>query len=122
MPVGDDLRLRLTNNNEYSSSYPAFLALNRPNRDNFQSHFFKIDASLALKDTAERWEVALVGKNLTDKVTASNCSAGNFAGGNIIGGSVTGGTTSGPTGFGEVGCFAEVGRAVYVRLTVRPFN
>jgi iron complex outermembrane recepter protein len=122
MPVGDDLRLRLTNNNQYSSSYPAFLALNRPNRDNFQSHFFKIDASLALKDTAERWEVALVGKNLTDKVTASNCSAGNFAGGNIIGGSVTGGTTSGPTGFGEVGCFAEVGRAVYVRLTVRPFN
>lgn len=122
MPVGSGLNLRLTNNNQYSAKYPTFLALGRPNGDNYQDSFVKIDASIALRDADDRWEVALVGKNLTDKVTASNCSAGNFAGGNIIGGSVTGGTTSGPVGFSEVGCFSEAGRAVYLRLTVKPFG
>ena len=122
MPVGSGLKLRLTNNNQYSSSYPTFLALGRPNRDNFQSSYVKVDASIALLDDQDRWELALVGKNLTDKVISSNCSAGNYAGGNIIGGSLTGYTTPSPTGYAEVGCYAESGRAVYLRLTVRPFN
>lgn len=122
LPVSANLKLRFTNNNQYSSSYPVFLALNRPNRDNFQSSYVKVDASIALRDVNDRWEIAVVGKNITDKVIASNCAAGNYAGGNILGGSLTGYTIPSPTGFAEVGCYAEAGRAVYLRLTVKPFN
>jgi iron complex outermembrane recepter protein len=122
LPVSSRLKLRFTNNNQYSSSYPVFRALNRPNRDNFQASYVKVDASIALQDVNNRWEIAVVGKKLTDKVIASNCAAGNYAGGNILGGSLTGYTIPSPTGFAEVGCYAEAGRAVYLRLTVKPFN
>jgi iron complex outermembrane recepter protein len=122
MPVGNGLKLRLANNNQYSAKYPTFQAINRPNEDNFQEIFLKIDASVAVSHEAELWEFALIGKNITDKVTGSTCSPGNFAGGNIIGGAITGGTISGPPGFAEVGCYSEPGRAVYLRLTVKPFG
>lgn len=110
------------NNNQYSARYPTYLAVGRPNGDNFQGNFLKVDASIALKAENEHWEVALIGKNITDKITSSNCSVGNFAGGNVVGGAITGGTTSGPPGVGEVGCFSDAGRGVYLRLTLRPFN
>lgn len=122
LPVGSDLKLRLSNNNQYSSKYPTFLAINRPNNDNYQRSFVKVDASIALGSADDRWEVALIGKNMTDKIVASTCSVGNFAGGNVLGGAITGGTTQGPPGFGEKGCYSDPGRAVYIRLTFRPFN
>lgn len=122
LPVGSGMKLELTNNNQYSSRYVTYLATNRPNNDNFQRSYIKVDASVALKPEEENWEVALIGKNITGKYTASNCAAGNFAGGNIIGGSITGGTVSGPPGYSEVGCYSDPGRAVYLRLTIRPFQ
>ena len=120
VPVGRGLKLRLSNNNQYSSRFPTFQAIGRPDDDNFQSSFIKVDASVALSSDDDRWEIALIGKNITDKVIGSNCSAGNFAGGNVAGGPITGGTSSGPPGFAEVGCFSEPGRAVYLRLTLKP--
>jgi len=123
MPVGSGMKLQLSNNNQYSSKYVTFPAAGRPNNDNYQSAFFKVDASLTLKGENDRWEVAVLGKNLTDKLVSSNCSATNFAGGIVLGGDNLGGTTPGSAGFAEKGCFADgPGRSVWVRLTLRPFN
>lgn len=125
MPVGSGMKLLFSNNNQYSSKYVTFPAAGRPNEDNYQDPFFKIDASLTLKGENDRWEVALLGKNLTDKLTASNCSATNFAGGIVLpsGGDNLGGTTPGAMGYAEEGCFADgPGRSVWIRFTFRPFN
>jgi iron complex outermembrane receptor protein len=124
-PVGSGLKLQLSNNNQYSDDYVTYPAVGRPNHDNIQNSFIKIDASIALKAENDRWEVALLGKNLTDKITASNCSATNFAGGILLpfGGDNTGGVSRGAGGYGETGCFADgPGRTVMIRLTFRPFN
>lgn len=120
MPVGKGMRLQFTNNNQISSKFARFLALGRPDRDNFQNGFIKIDASVALKGEDDRWEVALMGKNITDKLTASNCSASNFAGGLVLGSPITGGRSSGPAGFAETGCYTDTGRSVWLRFTFRP--
>jgi iron complex outermembrane recepter protein len=120
MPVGKGMRLQFTNNNQVSSRFARYLALGRPDEDNFQDGFIKIDASIALKGEDDRWEVALIGKNITDKLTASNCSASNFAGGLVLGSPITGGTSSGPAGFAETGCYTDTGRSVWLRFTFRP--
>jgi iron complex outermembrane receptor protein len=123
LPVGKGMRLQLANNNQYSSSYPSYLANGRPNKDNIQGEFFKIDATLALKGENDAWEVALIGQNLTDKLVHSNCSAANSAGGILLpfNGAYTGGPNQGPMGWAEALCFADGGgRSVWLRLTVRP--
>ncbi|MCB2060186.1 MAG: TonB-dependent receptor [Novosphingobium sp.] len=122
-PIGSGLKFQITNNNQVSSKYVSFPAAGRPNNDNYQGSFVKIDAGIALKSEDDSWEVALIGKNLNDKLTASNCSATNFAGGIVLGGDNLGGTTPGSAGFAEVGCFADgPGRSVWVRLTLRPLK
>lgn len=122
LPVASDYRLVLSNSNQFSSRFATYLALNRPDEDNFQGSYLKSDASLALRGPDDRWEIALIGKNITDKITSGLCSAGNFAGGLFIGEQIIGGVTNGPAGFGENQCFAERGRSVWLRLTARPFN
>lgn len=119
-PVWSDMELVIANNNQYSSKIPTFLAVGRPNDDQYQRRFIKSDLSFTLKDAGDRWEVALIGKNLGDKVTSTFCSAGNVAGGYRLGGQITGGATSGPAGYSEVGCYSERGRSVWLRLTWRP--
>jgi len=119
-PVGSNLKAVVANNNQYSSKFATFLAVGRPDADNYQSKFLKSDLSFTLKEANDRWEVALIGKNITDKITSSACSATNFAGGGLQGSPITGGTISGPAGFAEKGCYTERGRSVWVRLTFRP--
>jgi len=123
LPVGKGMKLQLSNNNQYSSSYPSYLANGRPNRDNIQDDFFKINATLALKGENDAWEVALIGQNLTDKLVASNCSASNTAGGIFLpfSGAYTGGSVQGPMGWAEALCFPDGGgRSVWLRLSMRP--
>jgi iron complex outermembrane receptor protein len=124
IPVGRGLKLAFSNNNQVSSKYPSYLALNRPNNDNWQEAFIKFDASITLKDEKDRWEVALLGKNLSDKLTASNCSASSVAGGGVLGGDASGfATQQGQAGWAEALCFPDgPGRSVWLRLTFRPFN
>ncbi|MEZ5736779.1 MAG: TonB-dependent receptor [Novosphingobium sp.] len=119
IPVGDGYRLKFSNSNQYSSSFATALAANRPGRDNYQDKFAKVDLSLAFIAPDDRWEVALIGKNVTDKVTAGNCNVSNYAGGAVFP-NPYGGTTRGPAGFDEVGCFAEPGREIWMRVTFRP--
>src|SRR5207237_4536433 len=118
MPLADGKTLVFTNSNSYYSRYLLILG-RRP--DFYQPAFFKSDLSVALRGPDERWELALIGKNITDKITMRSCSNSNLANGSLLGGQVTGGTTRGPAGIDEVGCRAERGREVWLRLTLRPF-
>jgi iron complex outermembrane receptor protein len=120
--IGANMKMTVTNNNQYSSRFVTFLAVGRPGEDNYQRAYLKSDLSLALADRDDRWEVAVIGKNIGDKITSSFCSATNFAGGTFLGSAITGGMTSGPAGFAEKGCNTERGRSVWVRVTLRPFN
>jgi len=122
MPVASNYKLVFSNSNQFSTKFVRFLAINRPNNDNYQDSFVKIDASIALRGPEDRWEVALIGKNINDKITSGICSAGNYAGGLFITPVTTGGTDPGQVGFGQTNCFPERGRSVWLRLTVRPFN
>lgn len=118
--IGRGLTLIIGNNNQYSSEFVTFPAANRPNKDNYQDAFIKSDLTLALRGPENSWEVALIGKNITDEITTGNCAASNYAAGLITGNQITGGTTSGLAGLTEVGCYAQRGRSVWVRLTWRP--
>lgn len=120
IPVGHDYKLVFTNNNNYSSKFVTFLATGRPGNDNFQSSFVKSDVGISLKSPSDLWEFAVIAKNVGDKITAGNCAVSNAANGVLFGGEVTGGTGVGPAGVDEKECWADVGREVWLRLTIRP--
>lgn len=119
-PVGSRLEMVVASNTQYSSKVPTFLAVGRPDEDNYQRRFMKSDLSLTLKDIDDRWEVALIGKNIGDTITSTFCSATNFAGGGLLGAPITGGTISGPAGWAEASCYTDRGRSVWLRFTWRP--
>jgi iron complex outermembrane receptor protein len=121
VPVGSNLTLTFANSNQYSSRSVAFIAKGRPNDDNYQPSFFKTDLSASLKTADDRWELALIGKNVTDKLTSSNRAVANYAGGLLFGGQLQGGTTSGPIGLAEALAFTDPGRSIWLRVTFRPF-
>jgi iron complex outermembrane receptor protein len=121
MPLMRDYTLTFSNNNSYFSRFPTFLATGRPNDDTFQSAYVKVDLGVSLKSPDELWEIAVIGKNINDKVTAGNCSVANIANGVVLGGEITGSTGRGPAGIDEKVCWADTGRELWLRLTVRPF-
>jgi iron complex outermembrane receptor protein len=119
--IGSAFDLVVTNNNAFTSRYVTFLAVGRPNSDNYQGSYIKTDLSVALRAPDDRWELALLGKNITDRITSGSCASSNYANGGLFGGEITGGTATGPAGIDQVGCNAYAGRELWIRLTVRPF-
>ena len=118
-PLSDRLTLGLASDSQVSSRYLTNLGL-RP--DFYQPGFFKTDVTVSLKGDRNRWQIDLIGKNLTDRLTTSGCVNSNVQGGTVLGGTVTGGTTRGPAGVDELACYMDRGRELWVRLTLRPFN
>jgi iron complex outermembrane receptor protein len=119
-PVARDMTLVITNNNNYTSRFQSAAGL-RP--DFYQSAYVKADLSLALRGRNDRWEVALIGKNITSKITASGCATSNLANGAIFGpDQFTGTNTRGPAGVAEVVCRLDQGREIWMRLTYKPFS
>jgi iron complex outermembrane recepter protein len=122
-PLPNGMSIVLANENQYSSKYLTVLGASR--EDFYQKEFFKTDVNLSLRGKDERWELALIGKNLGNELTRDNCSAFNqqnsFLGGQITG-SPTTGSDRGPAGQDEVACFLSRGREVWVRMTYRPFS
>ncbi len=83
-----------------------------------QDSYTKTNAAVRLFSADNTWEVALIGNNLSDEVTADNCFVGAFgnAGGlipNVFGLPFNGGNTD------EAICFAERGREIWVRASYR---
>lgn len=111
--LGGDMRLAVATNNQWQSKSLVNLG-----HVYYQRAFLKTDWSMTLKGPQDRWEFALVGKNLGDKITSGNCSNGNRMAGNA-GGLITGSTVRGIAGSDEVGCWADSGREVWLRATVR---
>lgn len=123
-PVGEGMKIVFSNSNQYSSKYTTFIAVNRPNNDNWQDANLKMDLSLALSDDEDEWEVALIGKNVTNEITSGSCAPSFYSSGLILNtaGQVTGGAARGSAGIGEVGCYSERGREVWLRFTYRPLS
>jgi iron complex outermembrane receptor protein len=115
--VGNGMSIILSNNNHLSSRYNTNL-----NLAYYQKSFLKSDVSLTLRGPRDRWEFALIGKNIGNQLTAGTCNNFNGqAGGPFLGVQTTGGTNSGLSGIDEVGCFMDRGREFWLRLTVKPF-
>ncbi|CAN7586323.1 TonB-dependent receptor [Phenylobacterium sp. LjRoot219] len=114
--VGKGMKLVLSNNNHYSSKYLVNIGL-----PTYQGAFIKTDLAVTLHGPEERWELALIGKNLNNKLTSGNCSQFNGQGGNLPT-QLTGTNLAGPAGTDEVGCWMDRGREMWMRFTWRPFN
>lgn len=117
--IGGDMKLIIANNNHYSSKYLVNLGLPW-----YQKGFIKSDLSLTLQGPSDRWEVALIGKNISNVLTSGNCTNFNGQGGLLPGSQITGAVTapfSGPSGIDEIGCWMDRGREVWIRLSYKPF-
>jgi iron complex outermembrane receptor protein len=116
--IGNGLSLVLASNTQYSSKYLTNIPLSF-----YQPSFFKTDLSITLHGPKDRWEFALIGKNLNNAITTGNCANSNTQGGLLPGTQFTG-TTSlrGPAGVDAVGCWVDRGREVWLRLTLKPFS
>jgi iron complex outermembrane receptor protein len=117
--VRNSYTLVFSNSNELSSRYVTFLAVGRPNNDNYQGSFAKVDLSLALRAPNNLWELAVIGKNVNDRITSGNCNAAPLLTGAVLA-TPYGGATRSPFGIDPVQCFPDPGREVWLRLTVRP--
>lgn len=85
-----------------------------------QDSYVKTSANIALKGRDDAWEVALIGNNIGNEITAALCSNSNTQNGTVFGGQIAGGPVKGPAGSDELGCVAERGREVWLRFTIRP--
>lgn len=119
IPLRSNYTLVLTNSNEFSSKYVTYLAVNRPNNDNYQDAFAKVDLGVTLQSPSDFWEAAVIGKDINDKLTAGNCVSSPLQTGATID-SPSGGTATGPLGIDPAGCFTDPGREVWLRVTLRP--
>ncbi len=118
IPLPNAWKLIVSNNNYYTSRFETTPDLGD---QWFQKGYIKFDASVSLQGKDNRWEVALIGKNLTRQYTSSSCSPVNAQNG-LLGGEITGGTAAGPAGHDEVVCYMDPGRELWIRLTLRPFG
>ena len=119
----NNYKVLFSSSNAISSRYVTDLAAGRPNHDNYQTGYIKADASVTLTGSDGKWEVAVIGKNLNDKLTTGTCANSDFGEGVAFGvpaTQTTGGTTSGLGGIDQTNCFVDPGREVWLRLTVRP--
>ena len=111
-------RWRLASNTRYSDEFFTNL-VELP--EYIQDSYFKTSANIALNGQDDAWEVALIGNNLGNEITAGLCSNSNTQNGTVFGGQLAGGPVKGPAGSDELGCVAERGREIWIRLTYRGF-
>jgi iron complex outermembrane receptor protein len=119
-PLRNQMSVLLTSNTSFSSSYYVDLA---ERGDMVQTSYAKTDLSVTLRGPRDRWELALIGRNLADKLTASYCSNTQSRTGELAPAlQTTGGVSSGPIGPDEVACSIDRGREIWVQLTLRPLE
>lgn len=133
-PVWNDMSMLIASETQYTSRYLILLGT-RP--DFWQPGYFKTDLNLTLRGPDDRWEIALIGKNLNDQLVRGSCDSYNNING-ILGGQYNGlggpgtmpGTNGipsnvpihGPSGVDSVACNIDRGRELWIRLTYRPFD
>ncbi|MEX6722866.1 TonB-dependent receptor [Parapedomonas caeni] len=67
VPVTDDWGLGFNGNARYSSKYNA---TDNGNINGWQKSFWQLDAGVRLKSEDDRWQLALIGRNLTNELYA----------------------------------------------------
>ena len=113
-PIGRGMLVRLSSNTQYSSKYLTGLG-----EVYYQKAFFKTDMNVTLVGPQDKWEFALIGKNLNNALTSGNCTNENGRGGLMPGTESTGTATT--PGVDNVACWMDRGREVWLRLTLKPF-
>lgn len=116
MPIGENLTLGFGANANYTSEYSTAL-VDLPGFE--QDDFVKYDANIALRGKDDRWEVALIGRNLGNELTKSMCTNSNNQNGGVFGGQISGAVTGGAAGGDEAACFVERGRQVWGRFSLK---
>lgn len=111
------MTLIFASSTQYSSKYLTGLG-----EVYYQPEFFKTDLSATLQDRRDRWELAVIGKNLNNALTSGNCTNYNAQGGLLPGTEITGTNLRGPAGSDEVGCYMDRGRELWLRVTLKPTN
>ena len=107
MELGADLNLGLSFDARYSSDYIASSFGNPASR---MDSYVTLDAGVRVGSADERWELALLGKNLTDEFYITG----------VVDGPSTGSGTGTPAGvIADQAGFATLPRTVQVRLTTR---
>jgi iron complex outermembrane receptor protein len=114
--IGNDLKLVLASNTQFSSKYLTGLGY-----IHYQKSAFKTDLNVTLQGPGDRWEFSLIGKNLNNALTSGNCTNSNAQNG-LLGGQFTGTNMVGPAGIDEVGCWMDRGREVWIQVTYKPFS
>jgi iron complex outermembrane receptor protein len=116
IPVGDSLTLAYGAGANYTSEYSTAL-VDLPGFE--QEAYVKYDANVALRGAQDRWEVALIGRNLSDELTKAMCTNSNKQNGAVFGGQINGAVLAGPAGGDEAACSVERGRQVWARVSVK---
>ena len=123
LPLNDGLTLAMGLGGQYSSKY---LTNTAARYDMWQPGYFKLDANIALRGDGDRWELALIGNNLTNQIVRGNCSNGNYADSTArLASSITGRgdalypTIPNPAGVEELICAPTPGRSVQVRVSFK---
>jgi iron complex outermembrane recepter protein len=83
-----------------------------------QPSYTKVDANIAISGKNDAWEFALIGRDLSDKITTGYCANTNLQN-SVFGGLITGGPTLGPAGRDEASCNTDRGRQLWARLSMR---
>lgn len=116
LPVGNSHMVRLGAAGMYTSKYLTALA--RPDYF-YQDGYATVDANIAFGDRDDAWEVALIGRNLSNRITTGNCSSSNWEDGSFFPTLFTGAATNGPAGNPELTCIPRRGREIWLRFTVK---
>lgn len=107
MPVGKSMMFGASVDGRYSSSYLASAFGSPLSR---QAKYINLDASVRVRDADDRWEIALLGKNLTNQFVVTGVTDGSGTG--------TGTGTAGGISADQVG-FVAMPRTVMLQLTYR---
>ncbi|MDE2410256.1 MAG: TonB-dependent receptor [Sphingomonadales bacterium] len=116
LPMANGMKLSWGGLASFSSKYSVNL-IDQPGF--YQSAYFKLGANVTLHGREDRWELALIGNNLNNRITSANCFNSNSQNGVFFGGQIAGAAAGGPAGLDEAACVAERGREVWIRATVK---
>ncbi|MDB5724573.1 MAG: TonB-dependent receptor [Novosphingobium sp.] len=122
-PLSESLGIGLGASAQYSSSWTSPIGT----RDDFiQPGFTKLNAYVTLKGKEDRWELSLIGNNLTNVIRCGYCTNSDFKNTTVL--TALANTTGGVSNAGplnpagkidDVAGIALPGRQVFVRLTLR---
>lgn len=108
-PVSDNLKVGLSTNLSFSSSYFSD-ALSNPNGR--VPRYSLLDASLRVAQAQDRWEIALIGRNLTENYYWVRASDSPFTG-------TAPGNETGPAIYGDQQSPVSRGREILLRLSAK---